>query len=292
MNSVTMASDTPTDFLLFPRLPPELRQMVWDEALPTLGLQRFKAEIKPHPDSTIKWPADPFSRRGNRKAKSFLINIPKNFVLCLTPNDDFVQLTSGYRGLLGACHESRRAATARIKCHLSIYYTARNADGSFTARPARVPFNPDGHICISDLFLTFDILRSYGACGRLAEAIQCPAFHEMKNLVISVNWPEDAYKLARFTRKWTDRVFDIMARRMNKLETVALVEERVLKDRHPLDAKGFVSLRRPRVIRAREEGGDLNQEPDDPSTIDQWLNLVHDYMQTLHDRAAEEAWSS
>lgn len=284
MNPVTMDSGTPTEFLLFPDLPPELRQMVWDEALPTLGLQRFKAEIKPHPDSTIKCPAKPFSGRGNL-TKFFRDNSPKNFVLCLTPNDDFVQLTSGYRGLLGACHESRGAAMARIKCHLSIYYTARNADGSFTARSARVPFNPDGHICISDLVLSFDIPKSYGDGARehLAEFIQCPALNEMKNLVISVNLPRDSHKFVKFMLNWPYSAFENMARRMNKLETVAMVDERVLNDQHPPDAKGFVSLRNPRVIRARDEGGDLNHwhELDDTSISHPWLQLVDDFIKTL-----------
>ncbi|KAK7703468.1 hypothetical protein SLS64_009138 [Diaporthe eres] len=127
-----MTSIAPTEFPSFTVLPPELREIVWDEALPTLDIQRFNAEVAPHP----KFPKS---------------NKSEDLVLCLNPHDDFIQLTSGYVGLLGACRESRWAAVAKTKAFLPINYVARDTDGSSAVRFARVPFNPDGHLCIGSL---------------------------------------------------------------------------------------------------------------------------------------------
>lgn len=249
-----MSSTAPTEFLPFPKLPPELRDMVWDEALPTLDLQRFNAEIAPHPDTP-------------KSCKS------KDLVLCLTPHEDFVQLTSGFVGLLSACRESRRAAITKIKCHLPINYIARDADGLVAVRFAKVPFNPDGHLCISGLGSALqDAKEGFGARGMdlssysspysLPRDIQCATFPAIKNLTITLDMSSKfegffLFLLAHGFIRWDHSVFHIMAKRMTKLDTVALVDECWMNERHRIDAKDFEWLHKPApVVRPRGDDDD------------------------------------
>lgn len=268
-----MASTTPTEFPSFPKLPPELREMVWDEAfqIPTLDIQRFNAEIALHPDSP-KMSCE-----------------ARDLVLCLNPNDDFVQLTSGLVGLLRACRESRWAASANIKGYLPINYIARDIGDSFVVRFARVPFNPDGRLCISGLGPAFNnATKGYGARGILLPSyyyphgltgtIQCPTFSEIKNLTITLDMPGDFEHLHLFLLGWNDRLFDNMAKRMHKLETVALVDEGVLNERHHIDVKEFEGLHKPApVVRTRGENNG-----DKPSTAKvPWQQLYDDFTSNL-----------
>lgn len=265
-----MSSTAPTDFLSFPKLPPELREMVWDGALPSLDLQRFNAEIALHPDF-------PKSKKS------------EDLVLCLTPHDDFVQLTSGYVGLLGACRESRWAASARIKCNLPINYIARDADGLVAVRFARVPFNPDGHLCISGLGSALqDAKEGFGARGMdlslysprpsLPQDMQCATFPEIKNLTITLDMSSRfegyfLFLLAYGCIRWDHSVFDIIAKRMTKLDTVALVDECWMNERHHIDAKDFEWLHKPAPV-VRRRGDD-----DDESTTVKipWRQLFREF---------------
>lgn len=266
-----MSSTAPAEFLFFPQLPPELREMVWNEALPNLDMQRFNAEIASHSDSP----------------KS---NKPEDLVLCLTPNDDFVQLTSGYVGLLGACRESRWAAIAGIKCYLPINYIARDTDGSVAVRFAKVPFNPDGNVCISGLGLAFhNAAEGNGARGTnlpssylphaLGEGIQCVTFPGIKNLTITLNMPGDFESIHFLLMGWNKCVFDNMVKRMNKLETVAMVDEDRMNERHQIEAKDFEWLHNPmRVVRPREDDDGWDYGQDEPSTVEiPWQQLFHDF---------------
>lgn len=271
-----MNSPTPTEFLYFPQLPVELREMIWDEALPTLDLQRFNAEIAPHPDSP-------------ESTKS------EDLMLCLTPNDDFVQLTSGYVGLLGACRESRWAAMAKIKGYLPINYIARTADDAVAIRSAKVPYNPDGHLCISGLGPAFiAAAEGHGARGMkklqkrhwpqpLSEGIQCVTFPEIRNLTITLTMPEDFESVHLFLLGWDDRVFGNMVQRMPKVETVALVDEGVLNERRHIDAEEFEGLHRPvRVVRHRGDDDSLDDDADGLSNLEvPWRRIYTDYINRL-----------
>lgn len=267
-----MSSTAPTEFLSFPQLPLELREMVWDEALPTLDLQRFNAEIAPHPDCS----------------KS---NNPEDLVLCLTPNDDFVQLTSGYVGLLGACRESRRAAIVRIKGYLPIHYVAREADGSVAVRFAKVPYNPDGNFCISGLGPAFTAAADgYGARGMklkalhwpqpLMETIQCASFPEVKNLSITLDLPADFESTYLFLLGKDDPSFADMLKSMTKLETVALVDEGWMNEWHRIDAKYREWLYNPYpVFRGRIGDNGVVYELDEDSTVHvRWRRLFEGFM--------------
>lgn len=270
-----MSFTAPTEFLSFPKLPFELRQMVWDEILPTLDLQRFNAEIAPNP-------------------KSANSNKSEDLVLCLTPNEDFVQLTSGYMALLGACRESRWAAIAKIKCYLPINYIARDANGTLAVRSARVPFNPAGHFCISGLGPAFnDAAEGYGARGmelqafhwsnNLAANIQCVTFNEIRNVIISLDSARDFESKYLFMRGWDDRAFDDMVKRMIKLETVALVDEGVLNERHEIQPRDFEWLHKPAlVVHPSEDNDGWDYELDEPSSIRiPWLKLYSDFKSSL-----------
>lgn len=213
-----MTSTILTDFHLFPQLPPELREMVWEEAMPgPLGMQRFNAEIANHPT--------PYSGR------------PDDLVLCLTPHEDFVQLTTAHHGLLGACRESRWTANARIKSYLPIDYTASDANGSLAARSARVPFNPGGRVCISRLGAAVEAAaaghtlrgaRLQGSHGTsdIAKYTHCVTLLRIEHLTISLDGPEDLWCLRLVVGS------DLIARNMDELETVALLDEMALNKMH------------------------------------------------------------
>lgn len=249
--------------------------MVWDEVLPTLNLQRFNAEIAPNPNF-------PHSKKS------------EHLVLCLTPNQDFVQLTSGYLGLLGACRESRRAVITKIKCYLPINYITRDANSTLAVRSARVPFNPYGHLCISGLGPAVEsATEGYGARGMelqashwpkaLATNIQCITFTEIRNLTISLDSPRDSESKYLFMRGWDDRVFDIMAQRMFKLETVSLVDEGVLNGRHQIPPKDFEWLHKPApVVHPSEDNDGWDYELDEPPKVQvPWLKLYSDFKFSL-----------
>lgn len=273
MSSTTMNSTTPTEFHRFPELPAELREMVWEEAMPgPLDLQRFNAEIAPHPD-----------HRGS--------NRPDGLVLCLTPHDDFIWLTSGHRGLLGACRESRWIAAAKIKFYLPINYLARDANGSFAVRFAKVPFNPDGRLCISGLSPALhDAEEGRGARGMELQAshqardltrdIQCAAFPEVKNLTICLRWPKGYDKIHLFMLGWDERAFDRMAKKMDKLETVALADEGVLDDRHHMGTEDLERLHAPAPVTRGDDCWD--DELDEPADVEiPWSTLYRNFVSSI-----------
>jgi hypothetical protein len=272
MSSATINSTTPTEFLSFSKLPIELRQMVWNEALPTLDMQRFRAEIAPHPNSLPS-------------------NKSEDLVLCLTPHDDFVQLTSGYRGLLGACRESQWAVTDKIKYYLPINYIASHGNNSVAVRSARVPFNPDGQLCISGLRPALhNASDGFGARDMdlpapywpedLAEEIQCTTLAGIKHLTIALDPPRISECSRMFMLGWCHRAFDILAKRMGQLETVALIDEGVLNERHPKD---FRWLHTPMpVVRPSEDGDGWDYDLDEPSTIKiPWMKLYYEFKSSL-----------
>ncbi|KAJ0121994.1 hypothetical protein J7T55_002505 [Diaporthe amygdali] len=271
MQSLIMSSITPTEFLYFPKLPVELRRMVWDQALPaTLDFQRFNAEIAHHPNCV----------------KS---NKSESLVLCLTPHDDFVHITSGYRGLLGACKESNTIASVEVPFHLPINYLAPDANGSLIVRFASVPFNPDGQLCISGLGPALhaasegdgargmDLRWSYWP-DNLAEDIKCASFPKIKNLTIALDSAKDSESEWRFLRGWDDRAFHKMALRMINLETVALVDEEALDLRQKIDAETFNSMHKPApVVRPSEDDDGWNHDLDEPSAVRiPWVKLYAD----------------
>lgn len=132
-----MASTTPTTFTCFPNLPLELQKTIWEAAaadLPVLDVQRFTAEI------TLT----------ERNADS---DKPQRPLLCFTPHSDFIDVTSGHRGLLRACRESRKAAQKQIDCLLPIHYLTTDATGSLVTHQVCVPFDSSGYFCVSGLSL-------------------------------------------------------------------------------------------------------------------------------------------
>lgn len=267
MDSTIINSTTPTEFFSFSTLPVELRQMVWNEALPILDIQRFTVEIAYHPDS-------PHSDEAG------------NLVLCLTPHEDFVQLTKGHLGLLGACYESRMAAIAKIPCNLPINYIALDGDGGPVVRFARVPFNPDGQLCISGLGVaSFNASCGRGARGMdlrtsdlpqyLAAEIQCVTIPEIKNLTIALDPPMVYVRLSRFMRNFNKPIVDNLAMRMDKLQTVALIDEGVLNERHGICPNDFDWLhKRAPVVRPSDDDDGWNYEFDEQSIVGiPWLKL-------------------
>ncbi|POS81028.1 hypothetical protein DHEL01_v200601 [Diaporthe helianthi] len=228
MNSAMMDFNTPTDFLFFPFLPAWIRQMVWDEALPTLYIQRFNAEVARNQDHP-------------------LANGSGGLTLCLTPNDDFVQLTKGYVGLLGACQESRAAAQIKIEGYLPIQYIAQDQDGSISIRFAKVPYNPDGQVCISGISPAMHLAsEGLGARGTslamarndpadvIAYNIRCVTIPEIKNLAIALDLPRGYVDERSIMSGWDFHCYNHLASRMAayKLETMELVEEGWLDERH------------------------------------------------------------
>ncbi|KAG8160025.1 hypothetical protein KVR01_010662 [Diaporthe batatas] len=229
MDVIMTDSTTPTEFHFFPKLSAELRRMVWDEALPTLNLQRFNAEI-------ARQPAYPHSNRLGP------------LTLCLTPSDDFIQVTKGYVGLLGACYESREAAMNKIEAYLTIQYITQNQDGSISIRFAKVPYNPDGQVCISGLgpalhFAAEDGLGARGtAVGNphkdkadfIAYSINCATITEVKHLAIALDPPRQFMGQHCDMFGWDFHSFDKFARRMarHKLETMELIDDGWLDERH------------------------------------------------------------
>lgn len=235
MTSITMKSPTPTEFSPFPGLPIELRQMVWNEAVPnpTQDFQRLKAEIA-----------------------SQLLNLNgRGLVLCLTPHDEFVELTRDYLRLLGACRDSRAAALAKIDSWLPIHYIARDESVRFT----RVPFNSDGQLCISGLCEALDLAaKGYDARGdqvhheiigyrhmTIARGIQCVTLSKIKNLTIALDPPLDPWKSEEFMLGWSCAGFDTLARRMLQLKTMALVDECWLNERRDIDSASFEWVHKP-----------------------------------------------
>ncbi|KAI3393419.1 hypothetical protein diail_4287 [Diaporthe ilicicola] len=271
-----MHSITSAEFLPFSKLPVELRRMIWDEAvLAPMEYQRFNAEIARHPDLNT-----------SNKAQSL--------VLCLTPHDEFIQLTSTHRGLLGACHESRAIASESVIHELPINYLAPDGRGSFAVRFARVPFNPDGRVCISGLGPAFDAAgdghgaRSMNlrwACPReyLAEAMQCATIPEVKNLTIALDPARDLESKRLFMLGWDGVAFNNLALRMPKLETVALVDEGVLGERGHMDAEDFSWMHKPaRVVRPAEDDDGWDYEMDEPSAVKiPWLQLWNDFRRAM-----------
>lgn len=271
-----MNSIKPTEFSSFLKLPFELRTMIWGEVLPTrLDYQRFNAEIARHPNSID----------GN----------PESFVLCLSPHEDYLQLTSGFRGLLGACRESNAIASQSITQDLPINYLAPDGRGYFEVRFARVPFNPDGQLCISGLGPAFHAaVGGDGARGIdlrwscdadiLAESIQCVTLAEVKHLTITLDPAKDFESKRRFMLGWDDRAFDNLAVRMPNLEKVALIDEGVLNERQLMDAEDFNWMHQPAVVvHPGEDDDGWDYEMDEPSKVRiPWMKLYDHFKSSLN----------
>lgn len=231
-----MACAILTTFTCFLKLPVELQKMVWESAaanLPVLDIQRFTAEItltQPNPDSN-GW---------------------SHPLLCFTPHADFVNVTSGHRGLLRACRESRQAARKQIDCLLPIHYLTTDATGSLVTRQASVPFNASGHFCISGLGEAIQdasegrtargskLLDSHSA-EYIISQIQGleQATSPIKNLTIVLGRALNEFSREQYMLGWNDKIFDLIASRMPNLKTVSLTSEGVLNGRRHLDQQEF-----------------------------------------------------
>lgn len=270
VTSITTKSTVPNDFFLFPQLPPELRQMVWNEAIPSpiLDLQRFNAEIarKRHCSSGL--------------------------VLCLTPNSDFIQLTRGHRGLLGACRDSRAAAIANTDYYLPINYIIRDSDGVPVVRPARVPFNPEGQLCISGLGPALHAAsKGHGARGvdldrrliggpeHIARTIECVSFSNIKNLIIALDPRRDGDSSREFLPGLGLCASNRLVRRMAVfgLETVELVDEGWLNERRHNHLALFKWWHNPaELLWSENENWRLDYEKFAPVHIP-WVGLYEDF---------------
>lgn len=231
-----MACTISTTFTYFLKLPIELQKMVWESAaadLPVLDIQRFTAEITLTQSSADSkdWPRP---------------------LLCFTPHEDFIKVTSGHRGLLRACRESRQAARKQIHCLLPIHYLTTDAAGSVVTRQASVPFDPSGHFCVSGLGDAIqDAREGRGARGskfldsHSAEYIigQIQGLEQatspIKNLTIVLERPLNKFSRGKYMLGWDDKVFDLIASRMPNLKTASLISEGVLNRRHYLDQQEF-----------------------------------------------------
>jgi hypothetical protein len=269
----TADSHTTVEFSYFQKLPTELKQMVWNEALPTFDIHRFIAEVAPQLEPT--------------RSK------PHGLVLCLKPTEDFIQLTSGYRGLLGACHESREVALTKMTARLPIEYLTSEDDGKFAIRSARVPFSPDGLVCISNLGPALHaVWNGHGARGielnmgdwpeALAEDIQCVTFEDIKHLAITLNAARDYESAHLFMLGWSVTAFDTLAKRMAgfKLETMEVLDDDWLNERHHAHPWYFRWLhKRTPLLRPNDDEDDKwNDQFDKPPYVKvPWQKLYEDF---------------
>lgn len=246
--------------------------MVWDEAIPSpiLDFQRFNAEIA-----------------RQRHGLSGL-------VLCLTPNSDFVQLTRGHRGLLGACRDSRAAAIAKIDCYLPIHYIKCVGNGVPVVRSARVPYNPEGQLCISGLGPALNAATNgYGARGMdlrltsapedIAKEIECVSLSKIKNLIIALDPPRDYIRSRALLLGWSLCSFDRLARRMAifELRTVELVDEGWLNERRHSHLVSFKWWHNPaELLLDEDEHWALDRAKFAPVYIP-WVGLYADFKSNM-----------
>lgn len=234
-----MASTTPTTFTCFPKLPLELQKMSWEAAaadLPVLDFQRFTAEIT-------------LTERNADSEK------PQRLLLCFTPHADFINITTGHRGLLGACLESRKAAQKQIDCLLPIHYLTTDATGSLVPRQGSVPFNFSGHFCVSGLGLAIkEATEGRGARGsKLLHSHRASCIVKkiqgreevtslIKNLTIVLGSAQGEFDEGQYIFGADDMIFDLIASRMPKLKTVSLISDVILNRRNHLDQEDFNDL--------------------------------------------------
>lgn len=229
-----MASIVSSTFPRFRKLPLELQIMVWKAAaanLPVLDIQRFTAEI------TLKQMGDhPHS--------------PARPLLSFTSHPDYINLTTGHRGLLRACRESRKAAQPQIDCLLPIHFLTTDGTGNLVTRQAFVPFNPSGDFCISGLGDAIEKAKEgRGARGsRLGQpetatwilyeilGLEGATTSLIKNLTIAL---DDSFKAFEDIRGWDDDAFNIIASRMPNLKTVTFTGEGILNRRHVISRCDF-----------------------------------------------------
>lgn len=221
----------------FPDLPIELQKMIWEEAaadLPVISIQRFNAEIV-------------LSQKIVHTR-----NQPRPLLICCTPHADFINLTTGHRGLLRACRESRKAAQRQIDCLLPIHYPTKDATGMVIPQQAFVPFNPSGYFCISGLGRAILCAsRGRGARGsRLLRSqsvedviwdIQCleaTTTSLIKNLTIALD-PTRVRSAQAYMVGWKERVLEKFASQMPNLKTVSLLSEAIINRRHHIDQIDF-----------------------------------------------------
>lgn len=245
-----MASSAFDTFAWFPYLPAELQKQVWEQAasdLPVLYIQQFTAEIV-------------LTKQMNSHLD------PAHAVLCFTPHPSFVNLTAGYRGLFGACQESRKAAQRLIHCLIPIHYPKMGDDGNLVVRQAMVPFEPSGRFCITGLARAMmDAQRcSRGARGsqllrglskdeiQVAEA----AIFPIKNLMIALEPEPPAYaKFYSYMGGWDDDSYEFIASRLPNLETASVVGEAILARRHYVDQPFFDRMSQSITVKPKHERG-------------------------------------
>lgn len=216
-----MASTTPTTFTCFPKLPLELQKMIWEAAaanLPILDIQPFTAEI------TLT----------QRNADD---DTPQCPLLCFTPHKDFIDLTTGHRGLLRACRESRKPAQKQIDCLLPIQYLTTDDTGSLVTRRASVPFDPSGYFWVSGLGLAVKaategrgardskLLHSYSASDIITDIeILDEATSLIKNLVVDLE-PQREFDNRTDMIRCHYWAFDLVASNMPDTNAVGLSSE-------------------------------------------------------------------
>ncbi|KAK2598752.1 hypothetical protein N8I77_012140 [Diaporthe amygdali] len=234
-----MASNIDFTFHFFVKLPLELQKMVWEAAamaLPTLSIQRFKAEI-------------------TMTQRDVYSNSPPRYLLCFTPHTDFISITSGHRGLLRACRESRATALEHIDCLLPIQYLTTDDTGTLVPRHASVPFNSSGHFCVSGLGPAIQEATE----GRGARGSRLLHSHSAKYVVDHIQGLEEAASLIKiltialdpaqnysdaqkYMLGWDKEAFDIIVSKMHNVERVSLIGEGVLNRRHHLDQEDFRAM--------------------------------------------------
>lgn len=217
-----MASTTPITFICFPKLPLELQKMIWEAAaadLPVLDIQRFTAEIT-------------LTQRNAHDDK------PQRPLLCFTPHEDFIDLTTGHRGLLRACRESRKPAQKQSDCLLPIQYLTTDDTGSLVTRRASMPFNPSGGFWVGGLSLAVKaategrgargskLLHSHSAAYIITHVeILDEATSLVKNLVIDLE-PQSEFDDRRDMIRWHYQACDLIASNMPNSNAVGLAPRR------------------------------------------------------------------
>lgn len=248
-----------TTFTRFPELPTELQLDIWEDAaadLPNLDIQRFTARAA--------W------TQGNADG-----NDRPHYLICFTPHADFIRLTTGHRGLLASCRESRKAAEKHISGRLlHINYLTRDANGFKVPKQAFVPFNRAGRFCVSGLCLAMETATERRIPGGLEmlnpswvrtimDQVQLPGLDEspVENLTVALE-PALPKRLATsYMNGWGDHFFEHIASRMPNLRTVSLIGEGALNRRHSIDQADFDLINRSVAVNPNHGSGNGQSAP-------------------------------
>lgn len=179
---------------------------------------------------------------------------------------------------MGACRESRWTANARIKSYLPIDYIARDANGSLAVHSARVPFNPIGRVRISrrgavvEAAAAGHTLRGARLQGShepsdIAKYTHCVTLPRIEHLAISLDGPTGLWGLELVLGS------DLIARNMDKLETVALLDEMALNKMHLITAGDIQLLHS--IASLTPEHADVQRHP---AVLIPWEELYGKYV--------------